>query len=246
MPCRIQSNLWIPHGYLNVFDKLTFHVKIPYIMNQDLACLDLSTVLGGLAPATRRAYASRLARFRMWTGSDTLIDRSIVKRYLAGLELSGASNQVINGHLAAIKYLVRELHESARVDSTTYAGIQSIRFRPVRGVRVRRWLSIEQCAALLSTIRAQSQLSTKGARDAALIALLLGCGLRRSEACALAVEQVRTIDGRMMLVNVKGKAGRTRSVSVPRWAQSFIDAWITITSTSTHNQVEPERILADH
>jgi site-specific recombinase XerD len=196
--------------------------------NQDLTLAN-APILDGLTPHTRRAYAGRLSRFRAWRGHDTApVDRSLIKRYIRSLEASGAGASVINGSLAAIKYAIRELHESGLVDSTTFAAVDSIRYRKVTGVRAGKWLSKDQVAALLGAIRHNAALSTKGRRDAALFALLLGCGLRRSEACGLNVDQIRTIDGRMMLVNVQGKGGRLRTISVPLWAQTLIEAWLDV------------------
>jgi len=62
-----------------------------------------------------------------------------------------------------------------------------------------------------------------GRRDAAMLALLYGCGLRRAEAAALDTGDVRE-DG----LHVRGKGGRVRVVPVPpvyaRLVQSYLDS----------------------
>ena len=66
-----------------------------------------------------------------------------------------------------------------------------------------------------------------GKRDAAVLALLLGCGLRRAEACSLYIGQYRqAADGTMTLQNVEGKGNRLRTVTVPDWAAKEIDTWV--------------------
>jgi integrase/recombinase XerD len=65
----------------------------------------------------------------------------------------------------------------------------------------------------------------KGLRDRAILAILVGCGLRRSEAAALVVEHIQQRDGRWVVCDLLGKGNRTRTVPMPSWAQAAIDAW---------------------
>ena len=51
-----------------------------------------------------------------------------------------------------------------------------------KGVRLGNWIFAKQAQALLN---APDATTTKGLRDRAILALLLGCGLRRSEVAAL-------------------------------------------------------------
>jgi integrase/recombinase XerD len=73
-------------------------------------------------------------------------------------------------------------------------------------------------AVHLSTLR--------GRRDAAVIGLLLGCGLRRSEAVNLQVDQLQLRENHWVIVDMVGKGGRPRTVSVPVWCKALIDVWL--------------------
>jgi integrase len=66
----------------------------------------------------------------------------------------------------------------------------------------------------------------RGRRDAALIGLLLGCGLRRSEAVNLRFDQLQLRKGHWVIVDMVGKGGRLRTVPVPPWCKSLIDVWL--------------------
>ena len=66
-----------------------------------------------------------------------------------------------------------------------------------KGVRLGNWLSIRQAQTLLN---APDATTTKGLRDRAILAVLLGCGLRRSEVAALTVPHVQQRDGRWCIV----------------------------------------------
>jgi len=65
----------------------------------------------------------------------------------------------------------------------------------------------------------------KGLRDRAIIAALLGCGLRRSEVAALTMGHIQQRDGRWCIVDLLGKHGRVRTVPMPAWVEVAIDAW---------------------
>ncbi len=61
-------------------------------------------------------------------------------------------------------------------------------------------------------------------RDAALIAVLSGSGLRRSEVVALDREDYNPEDGSLRVR--KGKGGKSRTVYLPAGAISALDAWL--------------------
>src|SRR5262249_9134341 len=74
-------------------------------------------------------------------------------------------------------------------------------------------------------VNAPDATTTKGLRDRAILAVLLGCGLRRSEVAALTMEHVQQRDGRWCIVDLVGKHGRVRTVPMPTWVKVAIDAW---------------------
>jgi site-specific recombinase XerD len=198
-------------------------LRVPAAPDYDLQMRVVASCLQGLSEASRRVYSARIAAFTTWLPAACAFDRENVRRYLRSLELSGASPQVRNQTLAALKRLASEASELGWIDASEGARIGSIRSHKVSGVRTGRWLDKAQCARLLSL---PDRTTVTGRRDACLLALLLGCGLRRSEACSLETAQLRTIEGRMVVTNLVGKGGRVRSVAVPRWAQMDIQNWI--------------------
>ena len=65
-----------------------------------------------------------------------------------------------------------------------------------------------------------------GARDRALLAVLIGCGLRRQEAAGLSVEHIQLRDARWVILDLIGKGGRVRTVPMPSWTKQAIDSWM--------------------
>jgi integrase len=67
----------------------------------------------------------------------------------------------------------------------------------------------------------------KGKRDFAILALLVGCALRRNELAQLDVETIQMREGRWVLEELCGKGRRIRTVAVPMWVKQVINAWMT-------------------
>jgi site-specific recombinase XerD len=65
----------------------------------------------------------------------------------------------------------------------------------------------------------------KGLRDRVMLAILLGCGLRRSEVAALTLKHIQQRDNRWCIVDLVGKHGRGRTIPVPTWVKVAVDAW---------------------
>src|SRR5215469_4150583 len=96
------------------------------------------------------------------------------------------------------------------------------------------WLSQKQAQALLNT---PDITTLKGLRDRAIIAALLGCGLRRSEVAALTMEHIQQRDGRWVILDLVSKHKRVRTVPMPTWVKVAIDAWTARASCNRRPRV---------
>ena len=90
------------------------------------------------------------------------------------------------------------------------------------GQPVGNWLTVEEGQQLVGTVRTDT---LRGKRDAAMLGLLLGCGLRRSEVANLEIGKIERRDGHWAIVDLVGKAGHVRTVPVPLWVKTAIDSW---------------------
>jgi site-specific recombinase XerD len=68
----------------------------------------------------------------------------------------------------------------------------------------------------------------KGVRDRALLAILIGCGLRRAEASILSFHHIEQREGRWAIVDIVGKRDKMRTVPMPSWSKACVDAWKTV------------------
>lgn len=67
--------------------------------------------------------------------------------------------------------------------------------------------------------------SLRGKRNYAILAMLLGCGLRRGELLSLQVESVQLREEHWVIADLLGKAGHIRTVPIPAWVKEAVDAW---------------------
>jgi integrase len=86
------------------------------------------------------------------------------------------------------------------------------------------WLTREQAKDLLAV---PDRSTLKGKRDYVILALLVGCALRRNELAELDVETIQQREGRWVLADLEGKGRRIRTVAIPIWVKHGINAWMT-------------------
>ncbi len=78
-----------------------------------------------------------------------------------------------------------------------------------------------------------------GLRDRAILALLLGCGLRRAELLRINFEDLQQREGRWILSDLAGKGNRVRTVTVPAGVKTRIDAWLKASGTTEDRLFRP-------
>jgi site-specific recombinase XerD len=185
----------------------------------------ISTVCNAVqSQHTRRAYARALRDFMAWYQEQhqPSLSKAVVQSYLAERRAEGMGVGSYNQARSAIMRLVREAVDNQALSSEIATGIEHISSLKRNGVRMGNWLSKEQ-AELLIKIPDVSTL--KGLRDRAILALLIGTGIRRTELTSLTFEHLAQREGRWVIVDMLGKGDKIRSVPMPSWCKGTIDAW---------------------
>jgi len=184
-----------------------------------------SLVLDSVAsPITRRVYNMALDEFMAWfqQAPRSGFSKATVHAWRVSLEARGLGSSSISIRLSAIRKLATEAADNGLLAPELAAGIIRVKGVKATGVRVGNWLSLQQAQDLLS---APDTTTMKGQRDRAMLALLLGCGLRRSEIATLTFAHIQSRDGRWCIVDLVGKHGRVRTAPVPTWVKVAVDAW---------------------
>jgi site-specific recombinase XerD len=174
---------------------------------------------------TRRSYDASLTQFFAWyelEASGQGFTKPVVTRFVQHLKKKGLSASTINVRLAPVRRLAAEAADNGLLAPELAAGIARVKGAKQQGVRTGNWLTIAQAERL---IQQPNPNKLKGKRDRALLAVLIGCGLRRSEASDVTFEHIQQRDGRWAIVDLLGKGGRLRTVPMPAWVKVKIDLW---------------------
>jgi site-specific recombinase XerD len=179
------------------------------------------------SPITKRVYNMALNEFLVWFQQAPRpgFTKATVSAWRVSLEARGLGSSSIIIRMSAIRKLAAEAADNGLLAPELAAGIARVRSAKSVGIRVGNWLSVRQAQSLLN---APDVSTVRGLRDRAILAVLLGCGLRRSEVAALTFAHVQQRDGRWCIVDIVGKHGRVRPV--PAWTKVAIDAWTSAAS----------------
>jgi integrase len=191
------------------------------------------------SPHTKRLYGRAVDEFLAWhqRKQPGALSKALVQRYKTTvLEARGLSASTVNVSLAALRRLAAEASDNGLLDAETARAIGNVKGARMHGTRMGNWLSREEAQALLD---APDRGTLRGLRDAALLALLLGAGLRRSEAAALRVDHLQQREGRWVIVDLLGKGGRVRSVPIAIWVMGAVDRWLSAASISDGYVLRP-------
>lgn len=185
-----------------------------------------SAVLNSLTSTdAQRGYRHAIDEFVDWYCSEPRLSfsRTVVLRYRIHLESRHLEPGTINLRLGAVRRLAYEAADCGLLSPDLAAGIRRVRGVKKIGVRLGNWLTSEQSQRLW---RAPSGERLKEKRDRALLAILLACGLRRHEAVELNFAHVQQREKHWAIVDLKGKAGHTRTIPMPAWVKQILDQWL--------------------
>jgi integrase len=73
-----------------------------------------------------------------------------------------------------------------------------------------------------------------------MVALLIGCGLRRGALLALQLESIQQREEHRVIADLVGKGGHVRTVPIPTWVKHHVNAW-TAAAAITHGRVSLRR-----
>jgi len=129
---------------------------------------------------SKRGYRHAIDEFIQWYCSEPRLsfNKIVVTRYRVFLENRHLAAGTINGRLAAVRRLAYEAADAGLLSPELAAGIRRVKGAKKLGVRLGNWLTAEEGRRFWQS---PTPNTLKGKRDRAILAVLLGCGLRRRE-----------------------------------------------------------------
>jgi site-specific recombinase XerD len=186
--------------------------------------------LAGLAPGSRRTMRHALATIaRLVTGDEdadplTFPWGALRFQHAAAIRAALAERYAhtsANKALAALRMTLRAAWQLGLMSAEDYQRAAAIRNVTGQRLPAGRALPAGELAALLDTC----DTSRIGVRDAAIISVLFGCGLRRGELVAL---DLGDYDAAGAVLTVMGKGNKQRRVFVVDGVAGALADWLTV------------------
>ena len=165
---------------------------------------------------SKRAYSKALSDFFKWREANgnppfTKATAQIYKQTLTGSPAS------INLRMSAIRKLALEASDNGLLDAQIASSVLHVSGVSSHGVRAGNWLTKQQAQKILTSPQLtddEGKAILKSYRDRAILAVMIGSGLRRSEVAKLSFDHIQQRDGRWVIVDMIGKGNHVRSVPI--------------------------------
>lgn len=145
------------------------------------------------------------------------VSTSDLRAWMAHERARGLSARSVARALSAVRSFHAWLGEARGLIAPAVTATRGPRVKP----RLPRPVAPDAAKALIATVEAQSVEPWVAARDAAVVTLLYGCGLRISEALSLRQSAAPLGD----MLRIRGKGGRERLVPVLPVAAAAVEAY---------------------
>lgn len=143
-----------------------------------------------------------------------------MRAWMAFERRRGVGPRSLARELSAVKSFFRWLGESEGIEVTAPLATRAPKFKP----QLPRPVARDQAKALINTAELQTTDGWTGARDAAVITLLYGCGLRISEALNLDRKAAPLAD----TLRIRGKGDKDRIVPVLPAARRAVNEYLEL------------------
>ncbi len=199
--------------------------------------------VGGLSPASVRAYSTDVDRFAEWASRGGAegpagVDRIVLRRYLAFLSTRRYSKATIARTAASLRSYFQWCAKRGLVGADPSARLSA----PAPDSRLPRVLGHAELDQLLEPAPGPDpgQPDEVDRRDDAVLELLYGSGLRVAELCGL---DVGDLDLVRRVVTVTGKGAKQRQVLIHDRCAAVLEAWLEGPRTAMAGPESPAEAL---
>lgn len=213
---------------LSYGESQSLRLMSPVPLNQHPAAVYLASLSEGSLP-TMQQTLNAIAGLLTNNKCDALSLNWAALRYKHTSAIRTALKQkyapaTANKMLCALRRVLKEAARLDLIDPLDYA--KAVDFKSIKdNSKLKgRALSKKEITNLIDVCKADSTAS--GVRDAALIAILRGAGLRRAEVASLELKDFNPETGALEVL--RGKGGKDRLVYLPTSAISLVESWIEL------------------
>jgi len=191
------------------------------------AVLYLLTLGSSQSRAKMRSILNRFARSFGFASLDDFPWCNLRSSHLvtikSELERQGRSPATVNLILCALRGVARQAWNEELLSDHDEQVIVSV--KGSRGSRLGKGRALSSLETSRLVSNCDNSGTASGVRDAAIIALGIGCGLRRNEIASMRLSQVRVED---RSISILGKGNKERRVFPPEAAWARLEEWLRL------------------
>lgn len=188
-------------------------------------------LMGLNSAATKRSYKRAIEEFTKFLElKREPLSKALMNEFKNQMREASRGDAAVNQALSAIRFFLREAATDGLVDQALADRACAVEGVKVEGQRTGNWLTKKEAEAI---IYAPDTSTALGVRDRAILALLIGAGLRRSECASLTLEHIQQREGRWCIVDIVGKGNKKRTIPIPSFVKMLVDHWTGAANIST-------------
>ncbi len=206
-----------------------------------LETVNLRAAMAGLSAHSQRAYRRWIKQWMLEVGrvaprdyDDELVEipsilptlgAANLKAWLGRLKIKKLGKQSLGQAKAAIVWLAQLMGDMEKLGYDVAAGLSRVKMpRAETGQRTGTWLTVDEVKQLLRGARTSAATPTLAARNSAMVALLVICGLRRDEITHLHWSDLQK-QGKNRILAVHGKGSKLRQIKLTASVEQTIETW---------------------
>lgn len=202
---------------------------------------------------TMQSFLNRVADVFWGTTWDQAPWETLTRNRIQAIMLKLAEQDLApstrKGILSAVKGVMREAWIAKTIDPDEYHAIKDIKGPTGRRVRKGRSIQKEEVKDLIEAVPLKSTELLR-VRNRAIIAVMLGSGLRKTEACTLRTDDINLDEAKMVVL---GKGDHEDEIDLHTSSIPYLTAWLEIRGEpkeylfnpiNRHGQIADRRISA--
>lgn len=188
----------------------------------------LEAYLSTLRPNSRRPYRQAFHEFQKFLKENELwLNEYGMQKYLMWLKSKGLAGNTINVKFNALSSIYGHLYEIRHIPKNPFKNAKIL--TPRKNWNRKRHYKLIPFQKVMMLCDRPSNHTREGIRDRAMLAILLGCGLRKSELLGLRMSDIRRTEGGVRFLYLRDtKSREDANQAIPEWVLERLERHLEI------------------
>jgi site-specific recombinase XerD len=202
------------------------------LQEQDKISFAIKGLMSELDPLSQKKYGQTIQEFLKFATDNPGPMSVVFSSYLGQLRDRGLASSTINGKRIAVRRFAEWAARVGYIDYIELLKLKDVKSIHTSGSKRGKWLTQEQLKCVLE---GPDTSTLTGRRDKVVLAVLIGCAMRREEITQLKWNQLIQQGDVWIFENVKRKHGRTQeAIVVPGYVKQILDEYMPVHRGEDH------------